>query len=97
MHDDWTIDRFLTFALGLSTLETLDPATIQELGEGLSFLASVQAQTAQRYEQVIQHQAATIQRQAATIEMQAATIERQQDALQVVRAGVVLLGEEDTP
>ena len=30
MPEDWTLDRLVSFALSLGTLEALDPATIQE-------------------------------------------------------------------
>ena len=85
MADEWTLERLLTFALGLSTLEALGPETIQELGEGLAFLA-------QEHAGIVRRQAATTRQQAATIETQAATIERLQDALQCLRPGPWLLG-----
>jgi hypothetical protein len=91
MHDDWTFERLVTFALGLSTLESLGAQALQELGEGLAFLA-------QQHADIVLRQAATIAYQAATIATQAATIERLQDALQCLRAGAWLLGdEEDAP
>jgi hypothetical protein len=97
MAEDWTLDRLISFAMGLGTFAALGPATIQELGEGLVFLTQEQAAVEARYRDLMASQEHTIQMQAVTIQMQAATIERLSDALQVVRAGVVLLGEEDTP
>jgi hypothetical protein len=98
MADDWTIDRFLTFALGLSTLDTLSPATIEQLGEGLVWLAQEQASIEARYQGVIASQNTTIARQSVTIEMQAGTIERLSGALRQLRPGVLLLDdEEDAP
>jgi hypothetical protein len=91
MPHDWTIDRFLTFALGLSTFESLDSATIQELGESLAFLVQQQA----AFSQVLAQQSDTITRQAYTIEMQAACIERLSGALQTLRAGAWQWGEEE--
>ena len=90
MPDNWTLDRLVSFALGLGTLESLDPATIQELGQGLAFLASVHAGTVERQAEVIAYQAETIATQDATIRLQ-------RDALQCLRAGVLLLGEEEAP
>jgi hypothetical protein len=95
MPDDWTINRFLTFALGLSTLETLSPATIQELGEGLAWMMQEQAALATRYQEIIASQTETITKQALTIELQAGTIERLSEALQCVRAGAWRLGDEE--
>jgi hypothetical protein len=98
MSEDWTTHRFLTFALGLSTLETLSPATIQELGEGLAWMMQEQAALATRYQGIITSQTETITKQALTIELQTGTIERLSDALQTLRAGAWHLGdEEDAP
>jgi hypothetical protein len=97
MPDDWTLDRFLTFALGLSTLESLGPATIQELGEGLAWMIQEQAALKTRYQDIIASQTATIEKQAVTIAMQAAAIERWQHAMECVRPGIVLLGEDGAP
>jgi hypothetical protein len=95
MPDDWTLDRLISFAMGLGTFESLDPATIQELGEGLAFLTQEQAALETRYRAIIASQTDTINTQAVTIAMQAATIARQSAALQQLRPGVLLLDEEE--
>lgn len=98
MPDHWTTQRFLTFALRLSTFETLDAATIQALGSGLAWMMQEQAALETRYQAIIQSQTATIDKQAVTIAMQAATIERLSGVLQTLRAGAWHLGdEEDVP
>ena len=53
MPDDWTLDGLVAFALGLGTLEALDPATIQELSAALAFLAHTHADLVVRQAAII--------------------------------------------
>ena len=100
MPEDWTLERLVAFAMGLSTLEHLGPAALQELGEGLAFLVALQAefrQVIRDQAETIQTQAIAIQTQADTFQHQADTIERLHEALQYLQAGVLLLGEAEAP
>jgi hypothetical protein len=50
MPEDWTIERFLTFALGLGPFESLGPDTIEELSAGLVWMMQRQAELGARLE-----------------------------------------------